>query len=43
MASLLSAFTQELKSALILSTYQPLRKSTKNGCHKVFTRVRNDA
>ena len=38
-----SAFTQELKSALILSTYQPLPKSTKMGCHKVFTRVRNGA
>ena len=43
MAFLFSAFTQELKSALILSTYQPLRKSAKKGCHKVFTRVRNGA
>ena len=43
MASLFSVFTQELKSALILSTYQSLRKSTKKGCHKVFTRVRYGA
>ena len=43
MASLFSAFTQELKSAFILGTYQLLRKSTKKGCHKVFTRVRNGA
>ena len=43
MASIFSVITQELKSALILSTYQSLRKSTKKGCHKVFTRVRNGA
>ena len=43
MASLLNAFTQKLKNALILSIYQPLRKSTKKGCPKVFTRVRNGA
>ena len=41
--SFIVLFTQELKSALFLSTYQPLRKSTKKGCHKVFTRVRNGA
>ena len=43
MASLFSVFTQELESALILSTFQSLRKSTKKGCHKVFTPVRNGA
>ena len=42
MAFLFSAFTQELKSVLILSIYQPLRKSIKKDIYADDTNAQNE-